>query len=671
MNRPSRLFLTRIALLVTLVLCAQTLSQVFAPVYSEGILFLSRRWMAALAAWLIVAGATTALLILSFTCAWDRVEGLAGQALNRLGKLGWTNGLLFALLIAAAAFLINGRLGSFVDARVVRLLILWLLALAGAGLMQAVGLKRGWPELLAAGLVFSAAVLKAASFLPDISFYPFTLGWSETSRFYYASLYFSERIYGLSVPPTVLHPSRYLMQALPFLIPGAPLILHRAWQVGLWIGVSFLTAYLLARRLSLTDHFRRWVFIAWAFAFILLGPVYYHLQVVLILVIWGLGRFGKTPAARFAADLAVVLVASLWAGISRVNWFPVPAMLAASLYLMEQPVCGQKLWRYLLKPALWGALGLPAAIGSQAAYMLLSGNPPDQFTSSFTSDLIFRRLLPNPTFPLGVLPTTLLVSLPLYILIFLPPAWVWRSVHFIRKLGLAAMVLVLMTGGLLVSTKIGGGADLHNLDAYLSLLMVVAAYVFLGRVAPEAQAAPIAERVPAQARQGLLAAGITAALLIPSIFAAFSGGPYSLPSKQATWQSLAYLREYVDQAVKDGGRVLFLNDRQLITFGYLPGVKLEPDYERVFLMEMAMAGNPEYLAKFHDDLKNKRFSLIVVEPLYKQIKGPEEALAEENNAWVKQVSKQVLCYYKPTQKYLLLDVHLQVLVPNKEDGDCR
>lgn len=671
MNRPSRLFLTRIALLVTLVLCAQTLSQVFAPVYSEGILFLSRRWMAALAAWLIVAGATTALLILSFTCAWDRVEGLAGQALNRLGKLGWTNGLLFALLIAAAAFLINGRLGSFVDARVVRLLILWLLALAGAGLMQAVGLKRGWPELLAAGLVFSAAVLKAASFLPDISFYPFTLGWSETSRFYYASLYFSERIYGLSVPPTVLHPSRYLMQALPFLIPGAPLILHRAWQVGLWIGVSFLTAYLLARRLSLTDHFRRWVFIAWAFAFILLGPVYYHLQVVLILVIWGLGRFGKTPAARFAADLAVVLVASLWAGISRVNWFPVPAMLAASLYLMEQPVCGQKLWRYLLKPALWGALGLPAAIGSQAAYMLLSGNPPDQFTSSLTSDLIFRRLLPNPTFPLGVLPTTLLVSLPLYILIFLPPAWVWRSVHFIRKLGLAAMVLVLMTGGLLVSTKIGGGADLHNLDAYLSLLMVVAAYVFLGRVAPEAQAAPIAERVPAQARQGLLAAGITAALLIPSIFAAFSGGPYSLPSKQATWQSLAYLREYVDQAVKDGGRVLFLNDRQLITFGYLPGVKLEPDYERVFLMEMAMAGNPEYLAKFHDDLKNKRFSLIVVEPLYKQIKGPEEALAEENNAWVKQVSKQVLCYYKPTQKYLLLDVHLQVLVPNKEDGDCR
>ena len=46
------------------------------------------------------------------------------------------------------------------------------------------------------------------------------------------------------------------------------------------------------------------------------------------------------------------------------------------------------------------------------------------------------------------------------------------------------------------------------------------------------------------------------------------------------------------------GDVLFISDRQLITFGELTGVRMVPDYEKVFLMEMAMGNNQPYLQGF-------------------------------------------------------------------------
>ena len=49
------------------------------------------------------------------------------------------------------------------------------------------------------------------------------------------------------------------------------------------------------------------------------------------------------------------------------------------------------------------------------------------------------------------------------------------------------------------------------------------------------------------------------------------------------------------------GPVLFINERQLVTFGDVR-VPLVPDYEAVTLMEMAMSGNQVYLDRFYDDL---------------------------------------------------------------------
>jgi hypothetical protein len=501
------------------------------------------------------------------------------------------------------------------------------------------------------------------TYISDVSAYPFTLGWSEASRFYYASLYFSQRIYGAAAEPTVLHPSRYLMQAAPFLIPDSPLWLHRLWQALLWIGVTGLTAWLLARRLAIPDSLRRWAFAGWAFMFLILGPVYYHLQVPVILVLWLYNR------QRPWQSLAAILLASAWAGISRVNWFPVPAMLAAALYFMEEPVDSRPIWRYLIPPFLWGILGVAVAFGAQALYALLSGNPTEQFTSSFSSDLLWYRLLPNPTYEQGILPAILLVSAPLFLVIFVWLLPRWGTIHPIRLAGIAAILLVLFAGGLVVSTKIGGGSNLHNLDAFLVLLMVVAATVFFDRFRldwPE-RAAVRQPKSPVERaiHQGVL----ILALLIPLYITVDAGGGMDIYYQQQTQEALETIREYATETASRGEEVLFITERQLLTFHEIEGVPLVDDYEKVFLMEMAMAGNPNYLGKFHNELKNHRFGLIISEPLFTKEKGREEVFGEENDAWVNQVSKPVLCYYRP-RKNLLNDVPIQILVPRDGETNC-
>jgi uncharacterized membrane protein YhaH (DUF805 family) len=54
---------------------------------------------------------------------------------------------------------------------------------------------------------------------------------------------------------------------------------------------------------------------------------------------------------------------------------------------------------------------------------------------------------------------------------------VGRDLSRLSWLFLLAELLILFVGGLLVSMKIGGGADIHNMDAYAVLLLVITAYL--------------------------------------------------------------------------------------------------------------------------------------------------------------------------------------------------
>ncbi len=445
----------------------------------------------------------------------------------------------------------------------------------------------------------------------------------------------------------------------------SPLWLHRLWQVALWLGLTFWSATLLARRLTLPRRTTLLVTL-WSFLFLFQGPVLYHLQVCVIVVLAGFDR------QRFWRTTLVIVLASLWAGISRVNWLPVPAFLAASLYFLETPFpAGQDrqglwnlriptLWRYLRPTIVWVLAGTAAGLASQSAYILLSGNTADQFGSSFTSQLLWYRLLPSATYPLGVLPAALLVSAPILALLALYLRGNLHRYHPIRLLGLASMVFVLFAGGVVVSTKIGGGSNLHNIDSYLLLLLVAGLYTYFGRFVLENGAQDAARRFP-----GWLVAAVIA---VPVIFTLSAGGRYLPPDPARAQEVIEEIKDAVADYRPAEGDVLFISERHLITFDVLPDVELVPPYEKVFLMEMAMSGNPNYLGALREDLQNRRFSLIVSHPLKIQYQGRARPFGEENDAWVRGVSEPVLCYYEPVATYQ--DVGVQLLIPRPNVTDC-
>jgi hypothetical protein len=369
---------------------------------------------------------------------------------------------------------------------------------------------------------------------------------------------------------------------------------------------------------------------------------------MVILILWGF------DATRFWRNLVLVIVASLWAGISRVNWLPVPGLLAATLYLLELRAENKSLWRYLLPPAIYALAGTGIAYLSQQTYQLWSGNPLTWFGSSFTSDLLWYRLLPNPTFPMGILPSAIFVSLPLIGLMVLRLVSHWREYRFFRILGLAAILFILFAGGIIVSVKIGGGSNLHNLDAYLALLLVISSYIYFDRFTPDRVVSnidasqAIEPHVKMKALKTVETILVAAALVFPLYFTLSTGGAFPIRDFTASQNALQTINSTTQQVVKQGGEVLFINQRHVLTFDDVQNVPLVPEYELVFLMEMAMSNNSAYLDAFHDDLRKQRFSVIVSEPLKVNYQGRSHSFGEENDAWVKNVSESVLCYYEPS-----------------------
>jgi len=539
----------------------------------------------------------------------------------------------------------------------------WLILLAMTALK--IALNTTWQGGFASALVLLGVAYEAATRFNAVTNYPLSMGWSEGSRYYYASLFFSKWIYGEQFPLATLHPTRYLLQSFPFLFPSLGLFAHRFWQYLLWIGLTAGASITLTKRVfTQQEQAIKWLVAGWFFLYLLRVGVYYHLEVMVMLPL--LFVSGKHPWR----SLMAVIVASAWAGMSRVNWFPMPAMIAIAIYTLEMPlglsasekgwgVSFKKLLNYFSQPALWGIVGLVSALLTQVAYISLSGNAGNAgaFTSSFTSDLLWYRLWPNENYSLGIIPAILIVSGPLIIIIILA-ARQWRSLHVVRWLTLIAMILALFAGSAVVSTKIGGGGDLHNMDTYAVLIGIVALYFFSGRVQAESSETQIRVR-PAPV--------FAIALIIPLLFLIPALSPYPVYNEGQNQQAHEQLIQAANNAGKKGP-VLFINDRQVITLGEV-NVPLVYDYEVVTLMEMAMSGNQAYLNMFYNDLATHRFAAIVATKQNTGIKQ-EGVFAEENNVWNTYVSPYILCYYESSMTIEADGTHLEIYTPRAQSGDC-
>ncbi|MFZ5885519.1 MAG: hypothetical protein ACOYYI_17270 [Chloroflexota bacterium] len=536
---------------------------------------------------------------------------------------------------------------------------LWLVLLAMTALKAA--FRTTWLGGFTAALILLGLAYEIHYRYSYVSDYPFSLGWSEGSRYYYASLWFSKLVYGETFPLSTLHPTRYLLQSFPFLSPSLGIFAHRFWQFFLWIGLTAGASLALSGRVfGRGEKALRWLTAGWLFLFLLRVGVYYHLEVMVILPLW------FVSAKKPWQTLLAVIVSSLWAGISRVNWFPMPAILAAAIYLLEVPFHSQtngktslqSFARYLAPPALWVVVGIASALFAQWAYIPLSGNLQNAkaFTSSFTSDLLWYRLWPNATFPLGVIPAILVLSGPLLLIIFLAARQ--TSLHGIRWLGLTAMLIALFAGSTVVSAKIGGGGDLHNMDTYAVLVSLVALYFFSGRV--EAEAGFVSRPM----RPSPL---IVIAVILPILTLIPMLSPYPRYNKDRNQQAHQQLVNIVNEIGRQGP-VLFINERQMVALGEV-NVPLVYDYEVVTLMEMAMSGNRAYLNRFYDDLQNQRFAAIISGRQNTVIKL-DGVFAEENNVWNTLVSPYILCYYESNTTIEADDSRIEIYQPRTQTENC-
>jgi len=143
--------------------------------------------------------------------------------------------------------------------------------------------------------------------------------------------------------------------------------------------------------------------------------------------------------------------------------------------------------------------------------------------------------------------------------------------------------------------------------------------------------------------------------------------PETLPSEQDTMKALGRIRQEVELAASSGD-VLFIDQRQLLTFGYIKGVPLIPEYDKKVLINQAMSDDAQYFQSFYHDLASQRFLLIISNPLHMHIQTDTDDFGEENNAWVKWVSTPVLCYYEPL--VTLKKVTVQLLVPRQDISAC-
>jgi hypothetical protein len=616
----------------------------------------STAWVALIAGLGSIGLLFALLLAATGSRSGERILSFAESPERAPGELRWVGILLMGLALIGftSVYLIPFIQSFFGRVGWIRVLIFWAFSLTGMWGIKLFRRETPWFSALIAMILCQVTFHLLLLYWPRVTDYPFALGWSETSRFYYPSLYVSEKVYGQQYPWPILHPTLHLLLVPPYLF-DAPLWVHRVWRTG--IGYLLLAAVVpvLLRRLSIQERATRWLVGLWIFLFLFVGPVYFHLTVPVMIVLLGFSI--RSDRRTWIA----VLLASLWCGWSRVNWYPMPGMIAAVLYLMEVPYQGKNMGRYLLKPFLWFVAGTLTAFLAQRMYIALSGVPDsDVFYTSLTSDLLWYRLWPNSSFFLGILPGAVIASLPIWIAMCIVIRSRIRDWQPLRLGLILAALLILFLGGLVVSLKIGGGANVHNMDAYFSLLLIVFVYMVFARYRTETNetAQPVA-----------LHWLVIVLLLLNSVwsFIQFSlgFGTYDVARTQSVMNSL---QEYVDQANGEGGEILFITQRHLISMHMLNNVTLVPEYEREDLMEIAMANNTQALDEFSKDMEFQRFALIVVDPLNYNVISRRRGFSEENNVWVTRIVKPILCNYREEASFPADDIALYV--PQEGPRQC-
>ncbi len=481
-------------------------------------------------------------------------------------------------------------------------------------------------------LAMTGYLFMAAGYLVNITNYPFSLTWSEGNRFYDYSIVFGQNLYQSvsEILPNYYSPGRYGLWGLPFLIPGLPISVHRAWNVFLYCVPGLILGWLLGR--DWKDRNWRIALVFGTQIFLNQGPIYPTLTISLIFSLIFI-------RSKLPFQILGWILASLFAGISRFTWVLVIGAWAGLFDLLMNYPGRRGTWFKRLMPTIGMILvgvvpgmlvSWPEVMSSQGATIQSQASAP-----------LWYRLMPNSTYSLGVFPGIVLATVfVVTILILLWRGKAWQPDGW-QGAGVITVLLGFFAFCLFASAKIGGGSNLHNMDMYLVSLLLVVVLIGLGNQQKGSTKHTVSP---------ILQGAILLAVIIPGWNGWWSAGPLNLPDGAQAQAAIQTVREAIDQ-VEPGGKVLFIDQRQLMTFGEISGVEFHPEYEKKFMMDQAMAGNEEYFNEFYADLKNHKYALIINETQKVRYQNSEFDFNEENNAWVKWVSEPFLQYYKPVETF--------------------
>ena len=347
-------------------------------------------------------------------------------------------------------------------------------------------------------------------------------------------------------------------------------------------------------------------------------------------------------------------------------------MWAAMVWMLQAPLDDKiplwKRWRPAVIVALGGLTGgliVPEILNLVSRWLygvpfqLGSANVAELSVSSLSNSvnrqpLLWDRLWPNETYSLGIV-YGLLLAVGLLVILLVLLAWKggWKMAWW-QKVSVWVPMLAFLGVGLVISTKIGGGSNLHNLDMFLIGLL------FLSGLAWEYASARWGSSL--QAFPLWIKLFLLVMLIMPVFKTMLNLQPPGLPDPVKVADAVGGVRDAAVAAAKQG-EVLFIDQRQLLTFGVVKNVPLVADYEKKYMMDQAMSDNDLYFEPFIKDLAAHRFQLIVSEPLYVKFQGDHYTFGNENDAWVKWISIPVLCYYEPMATYPGMT---QLLVPRQK-----
>lgn len=638
---------------------------------------LSLKWTLTLLAF-IVAAIVITLFVWTRSFKPRAFQKILKGWLNFKSRLGWLTWVLIAVAILGPAyFVFYSPWGALFDGVFIRLLVFGLaVGLVASLLARAERIQ--FADLLVSLLLMGVVLALAESFVL-VSGYPFALHWSEGNRLWDYSILFGRERYNYPAGADIfvwIDRGRQTLWGLPFLLPTLSI-----WGARLWGALLTTIPYALlgwfAFRMPKTNS-ATWLFSGlWALIFLNQGPIYTPLILSAILV-----AFARQRPLWIA--LPLVMLAGTYAGASRFTWSFAPAIWAVMLTASDAVLVHRKLLRedwlravILGLAGLWTkglpiVLGVISSLASPASLPAGETNPATQGVSSLESlqatatsqPYTWYRLLPNETFPPGILLGLAVAVLPLIsLLIYLAKRGMWKTTPW-QRLILVGGGLAFLVVGIIASAKVGGGADLHNLDMFLVTLVLIAGVVW---------EAGFGQTLSRYIKSDRAIAGLLAAIVfVPCLFPLFDGKPLELPTHERTEFVLERIQDKVACAARYGP-VLFMDQRQLLTFGFVENIPLVPEYEKKFVMDQALAGNQAYFDELHAYLAEGRFALIVSErggTTFKELDQESigDSLVEENNAWTRWVSIPLLSYYQSVGNYK--DAAIELFMPIERNFDC-